>query len=190
MTLVGTGGVGKTRLALEVAAVLQGQFADGVWLVELAPLTDSALVPTAVARTIWLREDAEQALADSLVDALRHRNALLLLDNCEHVISGCASLLERIAATCPRVRILATSREPLDIAGETVCRVPPLRILDAAMSVDPERLMSSPAERLFVSRATAAVPGFHLTSKIAPAVGRLCRQLDGIPLALELVQCA
>jgi predicted ATPase len=126
LTLSGVGGSGKTRLALEVARSLVGVCPDGVWLVELAPLSDPELVPKAVASTLGLPEQPNRQLTETLVDALRSKRVLLVLDNCEHLVEGCARLAEALLSTCPGLRILATSRETLGAAGEVVWRVPPL----------------------------------------------------------------
>lgn len=186
LTLVGVGGVGKTRLALEVARLLRGRFADGIWLIELGPLADPALVPHSVARATGVHEEADRPIVETLVDAMRRRETLLLLDNCEHLIGACAQLAEQMLRACAGMRILATSREPLAIDGERVWRVPSLRTRDPATVCAPDDLLAFPAERLFVQRATACSPGFCITEKNAPAVAQVCRRLDGIPLALEL----
>ena len=184
LTLVGAGGVGKTRFALEVAACLQGCYRDGAWFVELAPVADAALVPQAVAAVLGVHEEPGRPLADTLLDFLRGRELLLVLDNCEHLIQGCASWVERVLHACAAVRTLATSREPLDIEGETAWRVPSLRTAPPDTAAEP--LLGYAATRLFVQRATAAAPAFQLTENNAASVASICHHLDGIPLALEL----
>jgi predicted ATPase/class 3 adenylate cyclase len=186
LTLVGTGGAGKTRLALQVAANVLERFPDGIWLVELAALSDVALVPHAVASALGLRDDTGRPLSTVLADHLRHRQLLLLLDNCEHLIAACAALVDTLLRACPGLRVLATSREALGIAGETIWRVPSLDLPDPRYLPSPERLTACGAVRLFADRAGAAVPGFALTSENAPAVAQICQRLDGIPLAIEL----
>jgi predicted ATPase/DNA-binding SARP family transcriptional activator len=206
VTLTGPGGVGKTRLALEAAggliagdlstgdlstgdpadADLAHDFADGVWLAEL-----SGLEPGSAGRpaddVVMAALDVRDlpATTDRLVEALRGRRLLLVLDNCEHVIEPAAELIGRLLRGCPGLRVLATSREPLGLPGEVVWPVPPLDVPERA-ETDVAALARSPAVRLFVARATNAAPGFALTAETAPAVAVLCRRLDGIPLALEL----
>ncbi|HMA35909.1 MAG TPA: adenylate/guanylate cyclase domain-containing protein, partial [Chloroflexia bacterium] len=184
LTLVGTGGTGKTRLSLQVAAELLDLFPDGVWLVELAPLTDAALLPYTVAAVLSVREEPGQPLPTTLTHALRAKDLLLVLDNCEHLLAACAALARSLLESCPTLRILASSREPLGVGGETLFRVPSLGVPpDLA---DPAILAQSEAVRLFVDRATAVQSTFRLTAANAPAVVQICRRLDGIPLALEL----
>jgi predicted ATPase/class 3 adenylate cyclase len=191
VTLTGPGGSGKTRLALRIAGELLEGWPDGVWFVGLAALDDPALVPQAVATALRLREQPGQPLAATLVDYLGTRELLLILDNCEHVVAACAALAETLLRECPRVRVLATSREALAIAGEVVVSVPPLPLPAEPPPLDgpcpaPDDLMRYESVRLFLDRAVLSRPGFVLTPANAPAVARLCRRLDGIPLALEL----
>jgi predicted ATPase/DNA-binding winged helix-turn-helix (wHTH) protein len=186
LTLVGAGGVGKTRFALEVAAQIQGQCKDGVWFVELAPVADPALVPQAVAAALGVHEEPGRPLADTLLDFLRCRELLIVLDNCEHLVEACAAWVERVLHACAAVRTLATSREPLDIEGESAWRMPSLRAAQPDMALSAEQLMAYPATRLFVQRAAAAAPTFRVTADNAAAVASICHHLDGIPLALEL----
>jgi len=185
VTLVGTGGVGKTRLALSVAEEAIERFPDGSWLVELGPLADPTLVPQIVAAALCVRDQAGVSIVQSLKQALHFRRMLLLLDNCEHLAQVCAELVEDLLRGCPNLRILATSREPLGVAGEVAWRVPSLAVPDvgAAMS---EHLNAYAAMRLFVERAVAAKPDFRVTDQNTPAIVEVCRRLDGIPLALEL----
>jgi predicted ATPase/class 3 adenylate cyclase len=186
LTLTGAGGTGKTRLSLQVAASLLSDFADGAWLVELAPLADSALVAQTVATALDVREQAGRPVFEALADFLRARQLLLVLDNCEHVLDACASLADGLLRQCPRVKILASSREAFGIVGETTYPVPSLSLPAAASGPGVGALTKSEAVRLFVDRAQAALPSFNLTDANAPSVALICRRLDGIPLAIEL----
>jgi len=186
LTLTGVGGSGKTSLALEVARSLLGELPDGVWLVELASLSDAALLPQALASIFDIREGPERPLLDGIRVHLESRRLLLVLDNCEHVVDGCAHLVEHLLAACPALRILATSREPLRVAGERLWPVPPLAVPDPRHLPLLDELALVPAVQLFVERAQAAAPHFALTTLNAPAVTQICARLDGIPLALEL----
>jgi non-specific serine/threonine protein kinase len=186
LTLVGAGGVGKTRLAIELAGSNPHACRHGTWLVELAPLSDPARVPQAVASALDVHEEPGRALQHTLLDALRQRELLIVLDNCEHLIEACARWCEEVLRTCASVRILATSREALGITGETTWRVPSLRAARPEASEAPDVLADYAATRLFVERAAAVSPGFALTPDNAAAVARICHQLDGMPLALEL----
>jgi non-specific serine/threonine protein kinase len=186
LTLTGTGGGGKTRLALALAAQVQAGFADGVWLVELAPLADPALVPRAAASVLGVRELHDRPLLGTLIDALRARHLLLLLDNCEHVVDAAARLASAVVRACPRVAFLATSREALAVAGEAVYPVPSLAVPDLSGLPAPDSLRGYGAVRLFCDRARAVRPGFALGEQNARAVAQICCRLDGIPLAIEL----
>jgi predicted ATPase len=186
LTLTGVGGCGKTRPALEVARGVIDDYADGVWLVELGPLVDPALVAQRVAAVLGVRETAEQPLTTALASALRRCKLLLVLDNCEHLLDACAQLIEGLLRACPDLRVLTTSREPIGIGGEVAWRVPSLAVPEADSAPTPEQVSMSPAVQLFVQRATAAQPRFALTARNASAVAQICRRLDGIPLALEL----
>jgi predicted ATPase/DNA-binding CsgD family transcriptional regulator len=185
VTLTGVGGSGKTRLAIQVAGEVAGRFDDNVGWTELAGLTDPARVAAAVAGTVGVAERAGRNLTDDLVERLQGRALLLVMDNCEHVAEACATLLGRLLAACPGLSVLATSRAPLAVGGETTIGVPPLAVPDAAARTPPE-VGSAPAVRLFVARARQADPGFALTEQTAPVVAEICRRLDGLPLALEL----
>ncbi len=186
LTLTGPGGSGKTRLALAVGNELVEGFENGVWLVKLAPLSDPDLVPQAVASVLGIRETPGTALVDSLCVHLASREPLLVLDNCEHLVGACASLVETLVRSCPRLRILATSREALGVRGETLFAVPPLSLPDPRRLSAMESLGGYEAARLFVERARAVRPEFEITEQNAMAVAQICYRLDGIPLAIEL----
>ena len=191
LTLTGTGGTGKTRLSLQVAADLFDQFHDGVWLVEFATIDDPLLVTETVASALEVRQEPDRQLATTLTNFLRSKNLLLILDNCEHVVSACARLAEMLLRACPRLRILASSREPLGIAGEKAWSLPALSMPDRWRDIvgGPdaiERLTQYEAVRLFIERAIVARPAFLLTNENAPLVAQICWRLDGIPLAIEL----
>ena len=186
MTLTGPGGVGKTRLALQIAAEVRPAYADGVWLVDLAALPDPALVPQAVAGALGVREEPGRPLLATLTDALRPRHILLVLDNCEHLLDACARLADALLRACPTLTVLATSREALGIHGDVPWRVPSLAVPDAQYPPSAPHLSAYAAARLFIDRARAAWPGFAVTDRNAGAVAQVCRQLDGVPLAIEL----
>jgi len=188
LSLTGAGGCGKTRLALQAAADLIDEFPDGVWFVELAPLTDPALIPQTVAALLGLREEAGQPLMVLLSDYLRAKTTLLLLDNCEHLIDACAKFADTILHVASKVKILATSREALGIAGETAYRVPSLSLppQDFRSLGDFASLVQYEAVRLFIDRALAFQPDFSVTNANASSLAQICQRLDGIPLALEL----
>ncbi len=173
VTLTGAGGVGKTRLALEVAAGILSEFPAGVWLVDLAPLADAALVAVVVARALGLPDEAGRPALESVTGFIGSRGALLVLDNCEHLLDACAVLAEELLRACPGLVILATSREPVGADGEATWRVPSLPHAGEAVE-------------LFADRARRAVPDFAVTPDNGTAVGEICRRLDGIPLAIEL----
>ncbi|HLZ30748.1 MAG TPA: AAA family ATPase [Chloroflexota bacterium] len=186
LTLTGAGGSGKTRLSLHVGAEVLQQYPDGVWFVELAPLAEPGLVAQRVAATLGVRDDPAQPIARTLVSALAAKHLLLILDNCEHLIEACASLVEALIRGCPSLRVLCTSREALRIAGETVWRVPSLSLPDPALRTTARHLVQSEAVQLFVDRARAVLPEFAYTDRTAMALAEVCRRLDGLPLALEL----
>ena len=185
LTLTGAGGIGKTRLALRVAAELLPDFPDGAWLVQLAPVADSGLVPRVVAAAVGVRDVGEQPQLAALVTALGSRRLLLVLDNCEHVIGACAGLVETLLRTCPALRVLATSREPVRVPGEVVWRVRPLALPPDRL-LEPERIEQVESVALFAERAGARRPGFTVDAGNADAVATICRRLGGLPLAVEL----
>ncbi|MFC9356668.1 protein kinase [Rhodococcus sp. NPDC057014] len=186
LTLTGIGGVGKTRLALQVAANLRRDYGGGVWLVELGELGTPSLLVYAVAGALGLRDHQARPLLEVLVEYLAARELLLVLDNCEHVIDAVAVLAEALLVACPGLRILATSREPLGIGGEAVLRVPPLTVPDGHREPSLRGLPRYDAVTLFAERAAAAVPGFEITEDNMVAVARICHRLDGLPLPIEL----
>jgi predicted ATPase/DNA-binding CsgD family transcriptional regulator len=183
VTLVGAGGCGKTRLAQQIAAELAEQFADGAYWVELGRLADPALVPSAVAKATSVTEHPERPLADQLLEGLHEKELLLVLDNCEHLAAACAQLVLSLLRA-PRIVILATSREPLSVLGESRYPLQPLSL--AAPGAQPDALEQSEAVQLFVDRARAVLPEFAVTAANISLIARICRQLDGLPLAIEL----
>jgi predicted ATPase/DNA-binding CsgD family transcriptional regulator len=185
LTLVGPGGVGKTRLALRLAAGLGEMFPDGVWLVELAPLQDPSLVPQTVIAALGLSDRSARPPANTLSEYLADKRLLLVLDNCEHLPDACAALAANLLAECEAVWILATSRQPLDLEGERLLEVPPLSAPEPDQPAA-SSLVGSEAVSLFIDRAATVVPGFAITADNGAAIARLCRRLDGIPLAIEL----
>lgn len=185
VTITGPGGCGKTRLSLQIGADILGDFPDGVWLVNLAAISDGALVAAEVASSLGLREEPNRALLDTIVDYLRVRRVLLLLDNCEHVLRAAAELVVPLLALCRNLRIIATSRQALTIEGEMARLLDPLSVpADNKLSVD--ELLSYEGVQLLSDRAALARTGFTVTEQNADAVATICRRLDGIPLAIEL----
>lgn len=185
LTLTGPSGSGKTRLALRAGAQVADRYPDGVWLIELAPVTSPDLVTAVAASALSVREEPGQALAESVAAQLRDAEALLIVDNCEHVLDAAGELIARLLRACPALRVLATSQSRLGLVGEASWPVPPLILPDPAAR-DPEVVAQAEAVRLLRDRAALARPGFALTAQNAPAVSEICRRLDGIPLALEL----
>ncbi|HLV79226.1 MAG TPA: BTAD domain-containing putative transcriptional regulator, partial [Chthonomonadaceae bacterium] len=191
LTLTGIGGCGKTRLALQVAAEILEDYPDGVWLVELAALADPALVVQEISAAVGVREEAGQGLLQTLIRHLQAKQALLLVDNCEHLLPTCAALAQTLLSACSRLKVVATSREALRVTGEQVYRVPSLSAPDPLhlprQEKDRAAIVSEyDAVRLFVDRATLHKPAFTLTQHNASAVASVCHRLDGIPLAIEL----
>ena len=186
VTLTGSGGAGKTRLSLQVGMECLNQFSNGVWLAELAPVTDPILVPQTVLSIFNLREDSHRSLLEVLIEYLRAKTLLLIIDNCEHLIEACAQISVDLLQACPQLKILASSREALGIAGEAAYRVPSLNTPDPADLPALDRLEEVDSIRLFIERAATAKPGFTLTKDNAPFLAQICYRLDGIPLALEL----
>ncbi len=186
VTLNGSGGAGKTRLSLQVAEKVLDRYPDGVWLVELAPLTDPVQVSQAVASVLGLQKSGESSYLTILTDNLRSKHLLLLLDNCEHLLEACADLTHHLIQHCPSLSLLTTSREPLGIDGEVGYRVPSLEAPDPALVTDLQELAHAEAIQLFSERAASILPGFALNAETLPAVANICRRLDGIPLAIEL----
>jgi predicted ATPase/class 3 adenylate cyclase/DNA-binding CsgD family transcriptional regulator len=173
VTLTGAGGVGKTRLAIQVAAQLAGEFSDGAWYVDLAPITDPELVPVTVARALGLPDQPGRSTMDTLLRFIHDRQMLVVLDNCEHLLDASAELVVALLSAAPRLTLLATSREAIGVAGEVSWRVPSLSLADEAIE-------------LFTDRARHARPGFAVSDDNAAAVGEICARLDGVPLAIEL----
>jgi predicted ATPase/class 3 adenylate cyclase/DNA-binding CsgD family transcriptional regulator len=186
LTLMGPGGTGKTRLSIQAASEMLDQYADGVWFVELAPILDPELVPRTTAIAIGLRDEPQRPVIDMLCDYLHEKKILIVLDNCEHLVDACARMADRILYAAPDTRILASSREALGIGGEVSYRVPSLEFPDISHLPSVEALNQYEAVKLFIDRATAAVPTFTVTNDNAPALAQVCHHLDGIPLAIEL----
>ena len=184
VTLVGAGGIGKTRLALQAGHKLLNDYSSGVWFIPLDSLSDSALVPQAVAAIFDLRETTERPFAQKLIDFLQQKTTLLILDNCEHLLEACAQLVTAILKHCPNIKILATSRETLNISGEAVYYMPSLTIPERDVPI--QQLPDYESIRLFTERAGLALSSFALTNENAQAIIDICRKVDGIPLAIEL----
>jgi len=184
VTLTGTGGAGKTRLGLQVAAGLLDDAGDGVWFADLAPLRDPDLVAVTMADVLGVRQELGRPVLDTVVGAVGGRNLLVLLDNCEHVIGACAKLADALLRGCPNLALLATSREPLGIGGERIYRVPSLRV--PADGDDAGVIRACEAVRLLADRAAAQGVPLAWDEETAEVAGRICGRLDGIPLAIEL----
>jgi predicted ATPase/class 3 adenylate cyclase len=185
VTLTGAGGCGKTRLSIQLAAELLDGSGDGVWLVELAAVSDETAVAPAICQALGIAAQPGRPALDTLLDALAQQDMLIVVDNCEHLIGACAKTADAIVRRCPRVHLVATSREPLDIGGETIYRVPPLS-LPGPGELGLAAAGSSDAVALFVDRARAQGTGLSLDEQTAPLVVSICRRLDGLPLAIEL----
>jgi predicted ATPase/tRNA A-37 threonylcarbamoyl transferase component Bud32 len=186
LTLLGLGGIGKTRLALQVATETLHQYPDGVWLVELASLADPALVSQTIAAAVGARSEPGRSLTEAISAVLKTSRTLLVLDNCEHLVAVCAAIVEELLLACPNLKVLTTSREALGIVGEAVWRVPILSVPRREAETDVAEVMKYESVRLFVERVKLNKAGFALTEKNAATVADLCRQLEGIPLAIEL----
>jgi predicted ATPase len=186
VTLTGAGGAGKTRLAIEVASRLVGTFADGVWLVELAAITDPRLVPQAAAQALKVKEQPTRPVIATLSDYLASKKLLLVLDNAEHLLEACVHLVDEIVRRCRDITVLLTSRERLGMAGELTYRVPSLTVPDPGDNVAPDALLAYEGVRLFVDRARLVRPDFSVASENAASLASICHRLDGIPLAIEL----
>ena len=186
LTFTGSGGTGKTRLSLHVAAEMLDAFQNGVWFVELAPLSDPALIPFTVASVFGLREEPGQPLISTLINWLRDKESLLILDNCEHLIEACAKFADQVLHASQATHILATSREALGIAGESIYRVPTLQTPKPEAKIQIDQFEQYAAVRLFIDRAVRSLSTFRVTNMNAPAVAQICYRLDGIPLAIEL----
>ncbi len=186
LTLTGAGGAGKTRLGTQLGSEVLELFEGGVWLVELAPVTDPLFVTQALVSTLTVREEPGQPQLEALINHFRSKEILLILDNCEHLIEAVAQLTVDLLRYCPKLKILATSREALGVTGENTWRVASLTIPDAKAILDIEQLKQSEAVSLFIDRAAAVQQNFSLTSQNAAALAQICQRLDGIPLAIEL----
>jgi predicted ATPase/class 3 adenylate cyclase len=186
LTLTGSGGCGKTRLSLQVAAQMMDSFPDGVWNVELAPITDPELAVQTVATVLGLKEEPHQSILETLIEHCKTRRLLMILDNCEHLLAACANLADRIIRQCPSVVVLASSREALGVAGELSYRVPSLSMPDPKEMPTPQNLLQYESVRLFSARAQFYQPEFQITESNAQALASICYRLDGIPLAIEL----
>ncbi len=186
VTLAGAGGIGKTRLSIQIASALENDFPDGIWLVELAPISDPTLVPQVVVTTLGLSEQMGRSPLKTLSDFLQAKRALLILDNCEHLITACAQLSNDLLTRCPNLWILATSREPLNISGEVVWQVLTLSLPEKNKLSLTDLLLSFESIRLFVERAMAVRSDFRLSEQNAITIAQICQHLDGIPLAIEL----
>lgn len=186
VTLLGVGGVGKTRLAVRAGRDLQRAFRNGVHLVDLAALPDASLLIPTVASALGMRDDSPRPPMDRLVDHLADQQMLIILDNCEHLLDACAVLVDTLLATCPELRVLATSRSALRIEAECTMPVPPLSLPSSTSNRGPEGLLRYESVRLFAARAAACIPTFTVSENNYRAVAELCRRLDGVPLAIEL----
>jgi predicted ATPase/serine/threonine protein kinase len=186
VTLAGPAGIGKTRLALQAASRLLRKFPDGVWVVELEAVLDGALASTLLATTLGVRDEGTKPLLTSLVDAVGGRRILIVFDNCEHVVDACAELAQTLLRICPRLSILATSRETLRVEGEAVLRIPPLPVPDPEDEASVDLFLRCDAVKLLVDRIRLRNASFEVSPQSVPLLGKLCRQLEGIPLAIEL----
>ncbi len=186
VTLASSGGSGKTRLALQTAAEVIDEYESGVWFVDLAAVNDPALLIAAVIEALGIKEESKKTTEETLVDFLKEKEILILLDNCEQLINACADLTERLLSSCPKLKIIATSREALNCKGEKTYRIPPLTMPEPNSNNPPEQLVQYESVRLFIERALVVNPEFRVNNGNAPALAEVCSRLDGIPLAIEL----
>lgn len=186
LTIIGSGGAGKTRLAMQTGADMIDDFANGVFIAELAPVLDPSLAVQSVMNALEVKEEHGKAPAETLLEHLKDKELLLILDNCEHLIDECANLSELLLSKCLKVKLIATSREALNCSGERIFLIPALSVPDSAVKFTPEHLTQYEAVRLFIERAISVNPGFRINNENAPALAEICRRLDGIPLAIEL----
>lgn len=186
LTLTGSGGSGKSRLSLQVAADSLDDFPDGAWFVELASLSDPGLIPQTIASVLGLKEQSDRPMVQTITQSLKDKRLLLILDNCEHLLDTTAEIAEALIRQCLGVKILASSREALSIAGEQAYRVPSLSLPDPKQQQTPESLSQYESVRLFIDRALLSRADFQVTNRSAPALASICTRLDGIPLAIEL----
>jgi predicted ATPase/DNA-binding SARP family transcriptional activator len=186
VTLTGPGGAGKTRIAIEAGSRLVGTYADGVWLVEFASIENPQLVGEALCGALGVPVVGDRPAVESAIVYLKQKEALLIFDNCEHLVAASARLVEALLQACPSISILATSRESLSVTGESLYRVPSLAFPSSTEVITPDDAIAYSAVQLFVDRAAATVEGFALDEASAPAVASICKQVDGIPLAIEL----
>ena len=191
VSLTGSGGTGKTRLALAAAGQLVSQvpgnnFKAGIWLVELAPVTNPDLIPQTIASILGLQVEPDRPVIDILNHWLKNREIFLILDNCEHLVEACADLSKKLLQSAPGLKVLATSREALGVTGEVIFHVPSLSLPAPGQTISPDLLRQTEAGRLFLERARAVLPGFEIDVHNAEPVAHICKRLDGIPLAIEL----
>ncbi len=186
LTLTGAGGLGKTRFSLQVASDLIDDFANGVWFVELAAVSDPVFLPITIINDLRLKEEQKKTPEETLADHLKDKEILIILDNCEQIIESCAKLTENLLLTCPKLKVIATSREALNCIGEQTYRIPPLTLPDPDHKYTPEQLTQYESVRLFIERALAVNPNFRVTNENSTALAEVCLRLDGIPLAVEL----
>jgi predicted ATPase len=186
VTLIGAGGIGKTRLAIHLAQESMPDFLDGVWLVELASISDPNFLAKAIASVFNLYDEANRPIQDTLIDFLKDKKLFLIIDNCEHLIDGCAIMADLLLHTCPQLNLLATSREALGVPGEKYYYVPSLSFVRSLTLSGLDEFLISESVLLFIDRARSIQPAFQVTSKNAIVLAKIIERLDGIPLALEL----
>jgi len=186
LTVIGTGGAGKTRLAMQAGADMIDEFANGVFITELAPVTDEAMIVQTILNSLRVKEEPEKTLQETLINYLKDKELLFILDNCEHLINECAHLSEILLSTCPHLKIIATSRESLNCSGEQTYRLPSLSLPDSSPDKTPEALSRFESVRLFIERALIVDSNFRITNDNAILISDICSRLDGIPLAIEL----